>query len=422
MLDIEKIRKDFPILHQTINGKQLIYLDNAATTQKPQIMIDELVHYYTKINANIHRGVHTLSMRATAAYDDTRDFVASLYGCASNQVIFTKSDTESLNLLAYTLGEKLLEADSNIVISESEHHSNIVPWQMMLNKKAGGYEYNQVKVRNEDALRYVRTNESGFIDIKDIQTKVDKNTKIFSFVWGSNFYGVINDAREIIKAVRLINPQTIIIIDAAQAVPHQKFNFQQLDADFITFSAHKLSGPTGVGILIGKEILLESIPPFLGGGDMIREVGGTCTTFADLPLKFEAGTPNIADVIAFKKSLEYLDIIGFDNILEHEKELAGYLLQKLNQLEFIEIYGPKTVIPDKIGIVSFNIKGVHPHDAGTMLDEEGIAVRTGHHCTQLIIKKLGISASIRASLYLYNTKEEVDTFVEVLKKIYSVYN
>jgi cysteine desulfurase / selenocysteine lyase len=404
-----KIRKDFPILDQKINGKNLIYFDNAATTQKPQVMIDELVRYYTELNANIHRGVHTLSQRATAAYEDTRDIIASIYRCYTQEIIFTKNDTESLNLVVNSLGTIILDSKSNVVITESEHHSNIVPWQIL--KKRIGFE-----------IRYLEFDEDGFIRIDQLKDKVDQNTKILSFTEASNTFGVINPSDEIIKSTKSINPKVKIVIDIAQSIPHKKFDFSKLGADFVTFSAHKLCGPTGVGILIGKEEILKEMPPFLGGGDMIKEVGFEETTYNELPYKFEAGTPNIADVIAFKKSIEYLDTIGFENIYSYEQELGGYMLKRLNELDFIEIYGPNNLIPGKIALVSFNLKGIHAHDVGTLLDEEGIAVRTGHHCTQLIMKRLGIPASVRASLYIYNTKEEIDVMIERLKVVYEIFN
>lgn len=419
-LNIDKIRSDFPILREKVNGNPLIYFDNAATTQKPQVMIDELVRYYSSFNANIHRGVHTLSQRATAAYEETRHFIAQLYHCREDEVIFTKSDTEALNLLAYSLSHGISQ-EENIVITESEHHSNIVPWQLVLGKANGA------EVTTSEQIRFVEFDENGFIDIEDLKSKIDSNTKILSCTWASNSFGAVNDIKEIIQVARSKNPNMKIIVDAAQYLPHNTFNFKELDADFITFSAHKLCGPTGLGVLIGKYNLLESMPPFLGGGDMIREVTTTRTTFADVPYKFEAGTPNIADVIAFGKSLEYLDTIGWNFIYEYEQELAHYLLEKLQSLEFVEIYGLKAtsdneLLKRKLALVSFNVKGVHAHDVGTILDDAGIAVRTGHHCTQPIMQKLAIPASVRASLYIYNTKVEIDLLVENLKKVYNVFN
>jgi cysteine desulfurase/selenocysteine lyase len=417
--DIKKIRSDFPILSTEVNGKQLVYFDNAATSQKPQVMIDALVNYYSKTNANIHRGVHTLSQKATEEYEATRALIAEIYNADLEEVIFTKSDTESLNLLAYSLPKSINLVSKNIVITEMEHHSNIVPWQLQTSESKN--------------LRYVEFTRDGLIDFDDLKEKVDANTAIFSFTWASNTFGNINDAKEIINLVRSINPETIIIIDAAQYVPHRLFNFKALDVDFITFSSHKLFGPTGVGVLIGKKSRLTEMQPFLAGGDMIKEVSKELTTFNDLPYKFEAGTPNIADVIALKSSLGYLLNLGFENIEAYENELTEYLFERMSELDFITIYGPVPTLQlsnpttrqhqaSKLPLISFNITDVHPHDAGTILDEEGIAVRTGHHCTQLIMKRLEIPASIRASLAFYNTKEEIDIFIEGLKKVYNIFN
>jgi len=405
-IDLTKISKDFPILSNKINGKDLVYFDNAATTQKPEVMIKKLVEYYLTTNANIHRGVHSLSQKATQEYEDVRDLIAKLYFAKRTEVIFTKSDTESLNLLAFSLNRGKNLQGKNIVITDTEHHSNIVPWQ---NNK------------NKAELRYVKFTRNGQIDLDDLETKIDSETEIFSFTWASNTFGIVNRAEEIIKKVRSKNPKTIIIIDAAQFAPHSKFNFEKLGVDFITFSAHKVFGPTGVGILIGKEELLEIMPPFLSGGDMIKEVDFEETKYNDLPYKFEAGTPNIADIIAFGESLRYLENLGWENIKSYENELAKYLLASLNKLDFVEIYGPKEFEENKLPLVAFNVKGVHPHDIGTILDENGIAVRTGHHCTQLIMKRLAIPASVRASLAFYNTKEEIDYFIECLKKVRKIF-
>lgn len=407
--DVDKVRSDFPILQRKINGKPLIYFDNAATTQKPQVMIDAITRYYTEINANIHRGVHSLSQRSTAAYEETRDYIARLYNCKTTEVIFTKNDTESLNLIAHSLGTLILNKESNIVISNAEHHSNIVPWQLLSEKK-------------DFEIRFLEFDTDGFIKIDQLSNSVDKNTKILSLTWTSNTFGVVNRVKNIIEIARTLNPEITIILDAAQALPHTSFDFQKLGADFVTFSAHKLCGPTGVGVLIGKEHKLEIMPPFLGGGDMIKDVNWDKTLYNDLPYKFEAGTPNIADIIAFKSSLEYLEAIGFESIYRYEQYLVEYMLEKLNELDFVEIYGPKTLIPEKIALVSFNLKNVHAHDVGTLLDEDGIAVRTGHHCTQLVMRKLGIPATVRASLYFYNTRDEIDVMIDSLKRINELFN
>lgn len=487
-LDIAKIREDFPILSQKVNGKDLVYFDNAATSQKPKTMIEKLVEYYEKYNSNIHRGVHTLSQKATEEYENVRKLIAKLYGCDAEEVIFTKSDTESLNLLAYSLGRKVLEENpnANILITDAEHHSNIVPWQALRSSaqsvrslgeggqnpnstmrqfnnasipnggtnfpKGNSYLHQQVdKLTSKQAnnkLRFVQFSEEGLFDLNSLKDLIDENTEIFSFTWASNTFGIVYPLKEIVAETRRLNPKIKIIVDAAQYVPHAKFDFRNLDIDFITFSAHKVFGPTGIGVLIGKKDLLEEMPPFLRGGDMIKEVDWLETTYNDLPYKFEAGTPNIADVIAFGASLNYLEEIGWKEIQEQEEKLAKYLLEKLSELDFVEIYGP-IVIPAKAGIqgetknsivenwipsqagndtayyklplITFNLKGIHAHDVGTILDEEGIAVRTGHHCTQLIMKRLKIPASVRASLAFYNTKEEIDKLIFALKKVKDIF-
>lgn len=412
-LNIDKIRADFPILSQKVNDHNLIYFDNAATTQKPKVMIDELTHYYTEINSNIHRGVHTLSQKATEAFDSTRQLIAQTYGVDFRQVIFTKNDTEAINIIAW--GLRNLIKDGNVVVTESEHHSNIVPWQISLDSLATNSDL--VKV-GTDRLRFAEINSQGFIDLDSLQSKIDSNTKVLSFAWASNTFGVENNIQEIVKIARLINPGIIIVVDAAQIVGHQLFDFSKLDIDFVTFSAHKMYGPTGVGVLIGRSDILEKMPPLFGGGDMIKEVDYEETSFNEIPYKFEAGTPNIADVIAFKKSLEYLLDLGFDNIRVYESELAHYLLEKLSELNFIELYGAKS---KEIPLALFNVKNVHAHDVGTILDQEGIAVRSGHHCSQIVMKKLNIPASVRVSLSFYNTKEEVDRLIEGLKKVLEVF-
>jgi cysteine desulfurase/selenocysteine lyase len=409
--DIETIRKQFPILNTSVNGRQLIYFDNAATTQKPKVMIDTLVDFYSNYNANIHRGIHTLANKATEAYEKTRQLIAQIYTVKPQQIIFTKNDTESINLIIRSLGKQILKnKKSNVVITEVEHHSNIVPWHLLLNEI-------------DFEIRYLEFDENGILETDSLSRVIDRNTQFLSFTWASNTFGLIYDAKKIIRIARQLNPNIIVLVDAAQYVPHGIFDFQEIDADFITFSAHKMCGPTGVGILIGKKNLLEQMQPFLGGGDMIKEVSKYRTTFNDLPYKFEAGTPNIADVIAFGASLRYLLEIGFENIQAYEQELAQYLIDKIQELDFVDIYGTThdTSRVIKLPLLSFNVRGVHAHDVGHLLDEDGIAVRAGHHCTQLIMQKLRIPATVRASLYFYNTKSEIDAFIHSLKKIYDIF-
>lgn len=405
-LDIDKIRSDFPILSQSINGKPLIYFDNAATTQKPREMIQALVEYYEKYNSNIHRGVHCLSQRATAAYENVREHIGQIYGAYNREVVFTKSDTEAINLLAHSLGSKILDKTLNIVLSQTEHHSNIVPWQLSIGEDS------------ESRLRFLNFTEEGGVDIEDLRQKIDKDTAILSLNWASNTFGYINPVEEIIRIARSINPKIYIIIDAAQFAAHRKFHFHKLGADFITFSSHKVFGPTGVGVLLGKEGMLEEMPPFLGGGDMIREVSFYQSTYNEIPYKFEAGTPNIADVIAFGATLDYLDALDFSEIEKYEKNLTKRLYDALAALDFITIYPslPKNY-DNHLPLVSFNVNGVHAHDTGSILDSEGIAVRAGHHCAQLVMQKLNLPATTRASLAFYNTEDEIDKFIKALYRV-----
>lgn len=422
-IDIKKIRRDFPALNQEINNHKIIYFDNAATTLKPSKMINSLKIFYETYNSNVNRGVHTLSQRSTEAFESTRSKIANLFNCDHEEVIFTKNDTESLNIITNGVTQLLRgENDYNILLTAQEHHSNIVPWQIALGQYAYTETNDSMVTNQESKIHYLDFNSDGYINLDDIKSKINKDTKVLSFTWASNFFGTVNPAAEIIKTARSINPNIIIIIDAAQSVPHIRFDFQKLDADFVTFSAHKLCGPTGVGVLIGKKELLYKIPPLLGGGDMIRDVNYIKTTFADLPNKFEAGTPNIADVIAFKESLEYIEELGVEKIKKYEEELTTHLLQNISNLPFVKIYGSPKPSASRLPLVSFNIEDIHAHDTGTLLDENGIAVRTGHHCTQLIIKKLGIPASVRASLYFYNTEEEIEKFIQALKEIQKTFN
>lgn len=469
MNGLNNCRQDFPILEQNINGQKLVYFDNAATTQKPQVFIEKLVEYYSKYNANVNRGVHHLSQKATELYEDTREYIANTYNCKKEEVIFTKNDTESLNIIANGLS-KLWQVEKkngktnilrstnpqdveddleniNIVLTDLEHHSSIIPWQAALGQLTG----RDVSI-NQNQVRYLPFNDIGEIDIEHLDKYIDSHTTVLSVNWTSNTFGLINNLQEIVFKSRQINPNLIIIVDCAQTVPHMQINFgnlsKEFQVDFITFSAHKLCGSTGVGVLIGRKELLEQMPPLQYGGDMIKEVDFYKTSFNDLPYKLEAGTPNIAGVVAFKSSLEYLNSLGFNNILRYEQDLASYMLDELQKLDFVTIYGykdlknyssntmqnpPNTVnsksdieqslnkIKQKIALISFNIEGVHPHDAGTIFDEYGIAVRTGHHCTQLVMRKLQIPATIRASLYIYNTQEEIDKFVDAVIEIYNVF-
>ncbi|MBU90018.1 cysteine desulfurase [Candidatus Woesearchaeota archaeon] len=403
MLKIEKIRKDFSILKRKVHGKPLVYLDNAATTQKPKVVIDAVKDYYENYNANIHRSIHVLGEEATAAYEEAHKKIADFINADFEEVIFTKSTTESLNLLAYSLTADLKPGDE-IVISEMEHHSNFVPWQQLALKK---------KLK----LKFIEINKGGTLNEESIKENITKKTKIVSVTHVSNVLGTVNDIKEIGKIAHENN--ALMIVDAAQSVPHMKIDVKDLDADFLAFSGHKMLGPTGIGVLYGKKELLEEMQPFLYGGEMIKEVTFENTKFNDLPWKFEAGTPNIAQGIGLGIAVDYLNKVGMENIENHEKELVKYAYEKLNKIKEVEIYGPS---PEKrSGLIAFNVKNVHAHDTAQILDGEGIAIRAGHHCAMPLASKLGIVASARASFYVYNTKEEIDKLVEGIHKVIKVF-
>jgi cysteine desulfurase / selenocysteine lyase len=400
-INIEKIRKDFPILNVKVNSKPLIYLDNAATSQKPKQVIDAIKDYYENYNANIHRSVHKLGEQATEAYEDAHKKIAKFINADFEEVIFTKSTTESINLLAYSLTDTLKEGDE-IVISVAEHHSNFVPWQQLAKKR-------NLK------LKFIEINKDGTLNEDSIKENITNKTKIVSITHISNVLGTVNNIKEIAKLVHENN--ALLIVDAAQSIPHMKVDVKELDVDFLAFSGHKILGPTGIGVLYGKKELLEDMQPFLYGGEMIKEVTFENTKFNHLPWKFEAGTMNIAQAIGLGAAVDYLTEIGMENIWQHDQELVNYAYEKLDEIKEIEIYGSK----ERSSLISFNIKGVHAHDTAQILDGEGIAVRAGHHCAMPLASKLGITASARASFYLYNTKEEVDKLVEGIYKVIKVF-
>lgn len=400
MIDIQKIRAEFPILNQQVNGKPLVYLDNGATSQKPQVVIDAIVDYYTKYNANIHRGVHTLSQLATDAYEQARLKIQKHFNIKHNyEVIFTSGTTESINLVANGF-TALLKPGDEIIVSALEHHSNIVPWQMLCEHTGA-------------VLKVIPINLDGELMLDEYEKLLTSKTKLVFCNHISNALGTINPIEEIIEKAHRVG--AAVLIDGAQAVPHLKPDLQKLDVDFYTCSAHKMCGPTGVGMLYGKEEWLRKLPPYKGGGEMIATVTFEKTTYADLPHKFEAGTPNICGGIAFGTAIDYMNSIGFNEIEKYEHELLVYATEKLQQIENIEIYGPKD-LTKKASVISFNIKGIHPYDIGTIIDKLGIAVRTGHHCAQPIMDFYNIPGTIRASFMFYNTKEEIDIFVEAVKK------
>jgi len=398
MLDIQKIRADFPILTQKVNGKPLVYFDNGATSQKPQIVIDAEVKYYQEINANIHRGVHTLSQLATDAYELSRGKVQQHINAKfAHEVLFTSGTTFGINLVANGFAS-ILKPGDEVIVSSLEHHSNIVPWQMLCEKTGA-------------VLKVIPIDENGDLILEAFDSLLSEKTKIVTVNHISNALGIINPIKYIIDKAHAVG--AAVLIDGAQAVPHLKPNVQELDCDFYAFSGHKMCGPTGTGILYGKEEWLNKLPPYQGGGEMIKEVTFEKTTYADLPHKFEAGTPNIAGGIVLGTAIDYLNNIGFENIQQYEHELLDYATKQLLEIEGLKIYGTGK---NKASVVSFNIDGIHPYDIGSIIDKLGIAVRTGHHCAQPIMNFFCIPGTIRASFSFYNTKEEIDSMVEAVKK------
>ena len=398
MLDINKIREDFPILSRTVNGKPLVYLDNGATNQKPQIVIDAIAKYYQEINANIHRGVHTLSQLATDAYEVSRGKIQTHINAKfAHEVIFTSGTTHGINAVANGFAS-LIQSGDEVLVSAMEHHSNIVPWQMLCEKTGA-------------ILKVIPMNENGELILAEYDKLLSNKTKIVTVNHISNALGTINPIKYMIDKAHEFG--AAILIDGAQAVPHLKPDVQDLDCDFYVFSGHKMCGPTGTGILYGKEAWLNKLPPYQGGGEMIKEVTFEKTTYADLPHKFEAGTPNIAGGIVLGTAVDYLNSVGFDNIQQQEKELVDYGTQRLLEIEGLKIFG---TAKEKTSVISFNVGEIHPYDIGTIIDKLGIAVRTGHHCTQPIMDFFKIPGTIRASFSFYNTKEEIDVMVEAVKK------
>ena len=400
-LDVEKIRQDFPILKRKVSGgKPLVYLDNAATTQKPLAVIDAIHDYYMNYNSNIHRAVHQLAEEATLAFEKTRESVAKFINARSNdEIIFTRNATEAINLVAYSWGRTNIQKDDHIVISEIEHHSNIVPWQILTNEK-------------EALLDYIGVDDDGYLKMQEYEKYLASGrVKLVSVSQMSNVLGTIIPVDEIIKTSH--EKGIPVLVDGAQSVPHMKVDVQAMDCDFMAFSAHKMLGPTGVGVLYVKKELLEKMPPFMGGGDMIKEVHKYETRYNDLPYKFEGGTPNIADVIGFSAAIDYLDDLGMDRVREHEIDLTKYALDAIAGVKGVTLYGPRDAL-HRGGVVSFNIGDIHPHDLATIMNDHGVAIRSGHHCAQVLMERLDVAATSRASFYIYNTKEEIDTFIGAL--------
>jgi len=406
MLNVHEIRKDFPIFQrETKPGIPLVYLDSTATSQKPLAVIEAMDNFYRRSNANIHRGVHTLAEEATALYEQARVKIARFINAPSaHQIVYTRNTTESINLVAYSWARANLKAGDLVILTEMEHHSNLVPWHML-------------QVERGVELDFIPVTEDGLLDLEAYKTLLARNPKLVSFTQMSNVLGTINPAAEIIRLAH--DAGAVTLVDAAQSVPHFKVDVQALDADFLAFSAHKMCGPTGIGVLYGKTALLESMPPFLGGGDMIKEVKLRSFRPNTLPYKFEAGTPAIAEAVGFGAAVEYLSAVGMDAIAAHEHEITEYALERLEEVPGVKVFGPSA--QHKGGVAAFTLDGVHPHDVAQILDQDGIAVRAGHHCAQPLHEKFGIPASSRASFYLYNTRDEVDLLVNGIYKVKEVF-
>jgi len=397
---VQQLRKDFPILARQIGNNPLVYLDNAATSQKPAVVLQTLDDYYRRHNSNVHRGVHTLSEEATGAYENARERVARFINApSSKQVIFTAGTTGGINLVAYTWGRANLKPGDEVLITEMEHHSNIVPWQILRDQL--GF-----------TLRYVPITDDGLLDLSQLDQLLTERTKLFCFNHMSNVVGTINPVTELIVAAHRVGAK--VMLDGAQSVPHLPVDVQALDVDFMAFSSHKMCGPTGLGVLYGKRELLEAMPPFMGGGDMIREVKLSASKWNSLPYKFEAGTPPIAEVIGLGAAVDYLSSVGIEWIHAHERWLTQYAYDCLSAIEGLRILGPGPA--QRGGLIAFTLNDLHPHDLSALLDREGIAIRAGHHCAQPVHDRFGIVASARASFYLYNTTEEVDQLAESLEK------
>ena len=407
MINSQDIAKDFPILQREINQNKLIYFDNAATTQKPSQVISTITDFYNNTNSNIHRGVHTLSMESTYLYDQSKDKVAEFINSPdSDSIIFTRGTTESINLVAETWGRSNLNESSEIVITELEHHSNIVPWQELIKE-------------TKSKLKYIPINQDGTLNFEDLDQIINSNTKLVSVTHVSNGIGTINDVKKIISRAKSVGAVTLI--DAAQSAPHMPIDVQDLECDFLAFSGHKMLGPTGIGVLYGNKKLLEEMPAYQKGGDMILEVTYEESSWNEVPWKFEAGTPNIAGAVGLKSAIDYLQDISMEEIREHEKDITEYMYNEIRNVEGIDILGPEN-IDERAGLISFNVPDVHPHDLGTFLDTKGIAIRTGHHCAMPLIKKLGSHSSARASFYIYNTKQEIDEFINQINNSILYFN
>lgn len=404
-LDVDAIRRDFPILQQEVHGRPLVYLDNAASSQKPRVVIEALDEYYRSYNANVHRGIHTLSETASVAYEKARRKVAEFINAGSTrEVIWTRNATEAINVVAYSWARVNVGQGDEILLTEMEHHSNLIPWQLLAAEKGA-------------TLRFIPVTDDGRLDLDRLDDLLTERTKLVGVVHMSNVLGTINPIAEIGRRAHAVGAK--ILVDGAQSVPHLPVDVQALDCDFLAFSGHKMCGPTGIGVLYGKRELLEEMPPFLGGGDMIKEVYLESATYNDLPWKFEAGTPSIAQVIGLGYAVDYLSDIGMEAIHQHEQEIARYVLAALSSVDGLRVYGPPAGM--RGGVTTFNIPGIHPHDIATILDSEGIAIRAGHHCAQPLMRRYDVPATARASFYLYNTEEEVGILIRGLEKAKQIF-
>ena len=401
MLDVERIRDDFPILSRKVHGKPLVYLDNAATSQKPRAVIQALTEYYETYNSNVHRGVHTLSMEATDRYEEAREKVARFINADTPEsIIWTRNATESINLVAHSWAESNISEGDEIVVTRLEHHSNLVPWQ-------------RIAARNGASLRFLELTEDGAVDMAGAASVINAKTKLLAVTQVSNSLGTVVPVKELAGMARSVG--AAVLVDGAQSVPHQPVDVEDIGCDFLALSGHKMMGPTGIGALYARREVLEQMEPFLHGGEMVLEVSYEDASWNELPMRFEAGTPNIADAIALGAAVDYLTGLGMENVREHEKQLTAYALDAFRELEEVDLFGPMDV-DRRGGILSFHSFDVHPHDLGTFLDQEGVAIRTGHHCTMPLMGVLGVPATARASLYVYNTEQEVDALVDALKR------
>lgn len=404
----QKIKADFPIFSQKINGKPLVFLDSTASTQKPRVVIDAVRNLYETYYANVHRGIYTLSEKASEAYEAVRQKVADfIHAPSASQIVFTRNATESINLVAYTWGRQNIKRGDVILITEMEHHANLIPWQLLAKEKGA-------------TLSFVPITKDYRLDLAAMDALLTKQVKLVAFTHMSNVLGTINPAKAIIKTIRKKSPQATVLVDGAQSVPHFAVDVDDTDADFYVFSSHKMLGPTGIGVLYGKREILEAMPPFMTGGDMISQVTATTAEWNDVPWKFEAGTPNIAGTIGLGAAIDYLQSIGMDRIFAHEQELTVHAIKELTAIPGLTLYGPREV-KDRGGVMSFVLPGIHPHDLASILDEHGVAVRAGHHCAQPLHQKLGVESTTRASFYLYNTEADIEALVGALGKAQEIF-